>query len=506
MDKVTGAIYRLMYYRLKKIERYGTKTAELQDRQLKRVLRKLNDTAYRQHHSDRQIKSYEQYRRQIPIVEYEEIRPWVERMLQGERNVLLSGGCRWFATSSGTSGGKSKYLPVPGLHLQSCHYRGASDALWLYLDTRPDSRFFAQKSLVIGGSHTPTPYASGTHTGDLSAILVENMPPLGQMYRVPSKQTLLMGEWISKMKQIVEEVAPQDVGSLSGVPSWMLEMIMAILEKTGAKTLSEVWPNLEVFFHGGISFDPYRDKYKALIPSSRMQYRETYNASEGFFGIQDDPADRAMMLMQDYGIFYEFIPMTQYDRPDREAIPLEAVETGVNYAMVISTLGGLYRYIIGDTIRFTGLNPHKFIITGRTASFINAFGEELMVHNTTEAVSRVSRECGVTVLDYSVAPRFCLDTANGYHEWVVEFETPPADPDFFIKRIDEELRTVNSDYEAKRYADMALLMPRMVVARRGLFHDWLQEQGKLGGQHKVPRLKNDALIVDRLIALNTPVE
>ena len=502
MDRKTATIYRLMYLRLKSIERYAKQSEAIQTRQFKRIMRVLRGTAYEQFLTSEPIRTYSDYQRIVPIVEYEELRPWVERMLQGERNQLIKGSCRWFATSSGTSGGRSKYLPVPGLHLQSCHYQGAKDALWLYLDTRPDSEFFAHKSLVIGGSHKPTAFAAGTHTGDLSAILVENMPPLGQMYRVPSKQTLLMSEWTAKMRQIVREVATADVGSLSGVPSWMLETIMAILEYTGRENLSEVWPHLEVFFHGGISFDPYRERYRQIIPSDRMQYRETYNASEGFFGVQDDPTSSSMLLMQDYGILYEFIPMSQFDAPDRQAIPLADVQKGVNYALVISTLGGLYRYIIGDTVMFTELHPYKFIITGRTQSFINAFGEELMVHNTTTAVSRVSQEMGVTVLDYTVAPRFCLDTANGYHEWIVEFETPPADPEHFIERIDQELRTLNSDYEAKRYANMVLLMPRLVVARRGLFNDWLEEQGKLGGQHKIPRLRSNADLNDRLIELN----
>lgn len=502
MDRKTSTIYHLMYPRLKSIERYAKQSDIIQVRQFKRIMRILRHTAYEQSITKDPIRCYADYQRIVPMVEYEEIRPWAEKMLRGEQNQLVKGSCRWFATSSGTSGGRSKYLPVPGLHLQSCHYQGAKDALWLYLDTRPDSQFFAHKSLVIGGSHKPTTFAAGTHTGDLSAILVENMPTLGEMYRIPSKKTLLMDEWIAKMQQIVQEVAHQDVASLSGVPSWMLETILAVLKYRDRDYLTEVWPHLEVFFHGGISFDPYRKRYQQLIPSEHMQYRETYNASEGFFGIQDDPSSSSMLLMLDYGIFYEFIPMTQFDKADHQAIPLVDVQKGINYALVISTLGGLYRYIIGDTIKFTELHPYKFIITGRTQSFINAFGEELMVHNTTTAISKVSQEMGVTVLDYTVAPRFCLNTANGYHEWIVEFDTPPSDPNLFIQRIDQTLRSLNSDYEAKRYADMALLMPHLVVARRGLFHDWLQEQGKLGGQHKIPRLRCDTQINDRLIELN----
>lgn len=502
MDLITSLIYKAMSFRLRKIERYTTESDSIQMAQLAQVLKRMNNTAYSTKYSKKPIQSYEEFSKSIPIVEYESLRSFVEEMLKGERGQLFSEKCQWFATSSGTSGGRSKYLPVPNSQLRKCHYRGASDTLWLYLDTRPDSQFFKHKSLVIGGSHSPSQYGRGTHTGDLSAILVQNMPLLGQLYRVPSKSTLLMGEWVSKMQKIVEEVHSEDVGSLSGVPSWMLETIMAILEKTNKQNLSEVWPNLEVFFHGGISFEPYRDKYQSIIPSSRMQYRETYNASEGFFGIQNDPSDKSMLLMQDYGIFYEFIPMSHFDDPERSAIPLCDVQKGINYAMVISTLGGLYRYVIGDTIQFTELSPYKFVITGRTASYINAFGEELMVHNANDAISKVASDMGLTVLEYTAGPRFNLDKANGYHEWVIEFEKAPSDPTLFMDQLDKELRKVNSDYDAKRYADMALLMPKLVIAKKDLFREWLIKEGKLGGQHKIPRLKNDATLLDQLIELN----
>lgn len=502
MDFITSLIYSVMSSRVRKIEKYASQSATIQNSQLQDILTRLNNSRYRAEHSSHEIKDYDEYRRSIPIVEYEDIRTWVENMLRDERGQLFDEKCKWFATSSGTSGGRSKYLPVPNSHLHRCHYKGASDVLWLYLASRPDSEFFKHRSLVIGGSHKPSKFGQNTHTGDLSAILVQNMPLLGELLRVPSKKVLLMDEWISKMEHIVDEVANKDVGSLSGVPSWMLETIMAVLKKTGKADLSEVWPNLEVFFHGGISFEPYREKYHNLIPSDRMQYRETYNASEGFFGIQNDPNDKSLLLMQDYGMFYEFIPMSQFGKPESEAIPLEGVQTNVNYALVISTLGGLYRYIIGDTVQFTSINPHKFIITGRTASYINAFGEELMVHNATDALTMVAHDLGLVVLEYTAAPRFNLDSANGYHEWVIEFETPPTDLPSFVTKLDEELRKINSDYDAKRYADMALLMPKVVVAREGLFKEWLSEQGKLGGQHKIPRLKNDATFVDQLISLN----
>lgn len=494
-----------MRLRLQSIARYDHYAEEIQQRQLKRVLRIFNKTAYARSLTTKKIESYEEFRPTVPIVEYETLRPWIDKMIAGNKGQLLSSSCRWFAISSGTSGGRSKFLPVPPLHLNQGHFRGASDALWLYLSTRPDSTFFRHRSLVIGGSHKPVVLGQGIHAGDLSAILVEHMPALGRRFRVPSKETLLMSEWTAKMEAIVEEVITADVGSLSGVPSWMLEMIKAVMDRTGIEYLSDLWPHLEVFFHGGISFDPYRERYRELIPSDRMQYRETYNASEGFFAIQNDPADRAMLLMLDYGIFFEFLPLSALDHPDLmqdQIVPLWGVEEGKTYALVISTLGGLYRYIIGDTVRIECTQPYKLVIAGRTQHFINAFGEELMVHNANEALSRVSAEMGCHVSEYSVAPYFLLEEAKGYHHWVVEFDTPPSDKTAFSVRLDEVLRELNSDYDAKRYADMALEQPRLTIARNGLFRSWLEKHGKLGGQNKVPRMKNDNSLLEELLTLN----
>ena len=502
MDTRTAIIYGVMKSRVKEIEQNAQRTEPVQQQQLRRVLRQLNRTQYRSLFSSTPIQNYEQYARLIPVTEYEAIRPWAEEMLKGKPNQLTAAPCRWFATSSGTSGGRSKYLPVPSTHLHASHFKGASDALWLYLSTRSDSRFFSHKSLVIGGSHKPTTLGSGTHTGDLSAILVEHMPALGRMFRVPSTQTLLMDEWVSKMAAIVKEVAKADVGSLSGVPSWMLETLLAILDHEGKSSVSEVWPNLEVFFHGGISFDPYRERYKELIPSPRMQYRETYNASEGFFAIQSDPADSAMLLMNDYGIFYEFIPVEEVREGKlSNAVPLWGVEKERTYAMIISTLGGLYRYIIGDTVRFTSLNPYKIVIAGRTQNYINAFGEELMEHNANNALATVCARYGCSVRDYTVAPYFLLDEAKGYHRWLIEFNSAPQDIEAFAQSLDAELRSINSDYDAKRYADMALEPLHLTVAPTGLFTQWLSSKGKLGGQNKVPRMKNDNSLMEELLAL-----
>lgn len=503
MDAITRSVFSLMKLRLRAIKRYDQKAEEIQYRQLDRVLRVLNQCRYRERFSDHPITNYESFRKLLPIVEYEDIRSEVGRMLQGEKNVLLSGGCSWFAQSSGTSGGRSKYLPVSGLHLQSSHYKGGSDTVWLYLSTRPDSELFKHKGLILGGSHKPHPIHQGIHAGDLSAILIENMPSFGKHFQVPDKKVLLMGEWTEKMKAIINDVRFRDVSSLSGVPSWMLEMITSLLESERKEHLTEIWPNLEVFFHGGISFEPYRKRYKELIPSERMQYRETYNASEGFFGVQNDPSDPSLLLMLDYGIFYEFIPFSELGKENPTILPLESVEVGVNYVILISTLGGLYRYQIGDLVQFTSIHPYKFLITGRTQHYINAFGEELMVNNTNDAIREVGAEMGVTVLEYTAAPLFRLEEAKGCHEWIVEFENPEGvDVELFEQRLDEELRKLNSDYDAKRYADMTLTPLKVIPARKNLFRDWLAGQGKLGGQHKIPRLRNDRGLLETLLKMN----
>lgn len=501
MDKLTATIYRLSQYRLRKIEQYFKNPIALQAKQLTSVLSKLRNTDYaRRYGFDEKSDSYEAFAKRIPLTEYEPLRPFVERMLAGERDVLLQGGCDRFAKSSGTSGSRSKFIPVPRTHLKVCHYRGASDTLWLYLSTRPDSCFFKTKGLVLGGSSAPVATASNILQGDLSSILIENMLPLANLIRVPSKKVLLMDEWNAKMERIVEEVRRENVGSLSGVPSWMLVMIKKLLEAEGKETLSEVWPSLEVFFHGGISFVPYREEYRRLIPSDRMQYRETYNASEGFFGIQNDPSDPSFLLMLDYGVFFEFIPLDEVNSENPRCIPLSDVQCGEVYSMVISTLGGLYRYQIGDTISFTSRDPFKFVIAGRTTHYINAFGEELMVANTDKAIAEISKEFACEVTDYSAGPLLLTELGKGRHEWVVEFSTPPASYAQFAQALDDRLRELNSDYDAKRYSDMTLLPLQLYVVPKGFFSGFLTEEGKLGGQHKVPRLRNDRTLLEKLLS------
>lgn len=504
MDLKTKLVYQWAKLRLRAIEQYQDNAEQIQLRQLRRILERTARTDYGRRHSIEPRLMYRQFAERTPVADYELVKADIERMVAGDADVLVPGKVKWYAKSSGTTNDKSKYIPVPYIHLQDCHYRGGSDALWLYLRNYSDTRFFSTKGLVLGGSHAPVSEGV-SRAGDLSSILVQHMPKLGELVRVPSTQTLLMSEWGEKMKAIVREVAHANVGSLSGVPSWMMVMLKDVLAYTGASNISEVWPNLEVFFHGGISFEPYREAYKAIIPHSKMRYEETYNASEGFFAIQDDPNERGMRLMLDYGVFYEFIPLEAIDEsqspicPATAPLPLWEVEVGRSYAMLITTLGGLHRYLIGDTVAFTSLNPYRLVITGRTKHFINAFGEELMVANADKAIASASTQMGVKVAEYTAAPRFFHEEGKGRHEWLIEFETPPTDLEAFARLLDSELQKLNSDYEAKRYQDMTLRPLYVSVAPAGLFHRWLDSQGKLGGQHKVPRLSNSRRHLEALL-------
>jgi hypothetical protein len=421
-------------------------------------------------------------------------------MIQGEKNVLWHSAVKWYAKSSGTTNDRSKYIPVTKEILCKCHYKGGLDAVLLYLRNNPESRFFSKKGLILGGSHKPVAINHQSHCGDLSAVLLQNTNPLVNLVRVPAKKTVLMDEWEAKMKAIVESTVNKDVVSISGVPSWMLVLLKAVLEKTGKKNISEVWNNIEVFFHGGVGFEPYRLQYESVICSEKMRYMEIYNASEGFFGIQDDLSETSMLLMLDYGIFYEFIP-TNSD--SQKIIPLEDVKVGENYEVVITTAGGLWRYRIGDTLRFTSVFPHKFIITGRTKQFINVFGEELMVDNAEKGIKKACEETNALVRACSAAPLFLQNSGSGRHQWIIEFEKAPASLDDFAQRLDKALQELNSDYEAKRYKNISLQRLEIIEARNDLFCDWLRTNGKLGGQHKIPCLSNDRKIIDELIELNS---
>jgi hypothetical protein len=419
--------------------------------------------------------------------------------MKGEQRLLWPTEVRWFAKSSGTTASKSKFIPVSQEALEECHFKGGKDLLAIYCSNHPDTKLFSGKLLSMGGSHQLSGFSNETFYGDLSAILIQNLPFWIELFRTPDISIALMDEWEAKIKRMAETTMLEDVTNISGVPSWTLVLMHKILELTGKKNITEVWPNLELFIHGAVSFEPYRSQFESLIPSPGMHYYETYNASEGFFGIQDLPSGREMLLMLDYGIFYEFIPMSQWNSEHPDTLTLDQVKTGENYAVVISTNAGLWRYKIGDTISFTSLKPFRFRITGRTAHFINAFGEELIVENADRAIATACNKSGCLVRDYTACPVYISGKNAGAHEWLIEFELPPADIVAFTTLLDAELKNVNSDYEAKRYHDMALREPIVRVMPENTFYNWLKSKGKVGGQHKVPRLSNDRVIVEEIL-------
>lgn len=497
----TQLIGKLFVPRQKAVDQYDTRAEELQERVFRRLIQRAASTEWGRHYNYGSMKSYTDFGR-VPIQTYEDIKGYVDRMRHGESDVLWPGKVNWYAKSSGTTNDKSKFIPVSREGLKNIHYKGGTDAVALYLRSNPQSRMFSGKGLILGGSHSPNYNVKDSLVGDLSAILIQNIHPLANLIRVPSKEIALLSEFEEKVERIADTTIHKNVTNLSGVPSWMLAVIKRILEKTGAKTLDEVWPQLEVFFHGGVCFTPYREQYRQLIRSPRMHYMETYNASEGFFGLQNDLSDPAMELMIDYDVFYEFIPLEELENPAPHIVPLTGVEVGRNYALVISTSCGLWRYIIGDTVKFTQKNPYKFIISGRTKSFINAFGEELMVDNADKGLAQACAATGAQVLDYSAAPVFMDANAQCRHQWLIEFSTMPDHLEKFRDILDTALQSINSDYEAKRHKDITLQKLEIIVARPGLFHDWLKQKGKLGGQHKVPRLSNNRDLIEDMLALN----
>ena len=489
-------------HRLKAIARYATDAEEIQRKVLTRLLREAAQTAYGRDHGFGEIRSYEEFSRTVPVNTYEELKGFIDRMRHGERDVLWKGRVKWYAKSSGTTNDKSKFIPVSSAGLHDTHYAGGTDAVALYLHSHPESRLFDGRALILGGSHQPNYNLPGSLVGDLSAILIENINPVVNLFRVPKKRVALLSDFEEKRDLIAREALRKNVTNLSGVPSWMMGVITRVLELSGKQYLDEVWPNLEVFFHGGIAFTPYRELYHSLIRNPRMQYMETYNASEGFFGLQSDLADPAMLLMLDYGVFYEFIPLEEVGKEQPQVVPLWEVETNRNYAIVITTSCGLWRYQIGDTVRFTQTRPYKFVISGRTKSFINAFGEELIVDNAEQGLAEACQQTGAQVREYTAAPVFMDETGKCRHQWVIEFTKMPANVGKFATILDRALQNVNSDYEAKRYKNITLQPLEIIVGRTDLFHDWLSSRGKLGGQHKVPRLANNRAIIEEVIALN----
>ncbi|GGD45857.1 GH3 auxin-responsive promoter family protein [Muriicola marianensis] len=492
----------LLKKRFHQIELFLKYPAEVQQEVLEQLLEIAEDTEIGRRFGFSSIENYEEFRARVPVTAYEDAEPLIERSRRGEQNIFWPTAIKWFAKSSGTTNAKSKFIPVSVEALEDCHYKSGKDLLCLYLNNNEDSQLFTGKSLRLGGSKELYE-DNGTFFGDLSAILIDNMPFWAELSSTPSNKVSLMSEWESKMKAIIQESIQENVTSLAGVPSWMLVLLNNALEETGKEHLFEIWENLEVYFHGGVSFKPYREQYDKLLPRKNFRYYEIYNASEGFFAIQDRNNADDLLLMLDYGIFYEFIPMDRYGTEQQQAIPLWEVETGKNYAIIITTNAGLWRYKIGDTVRFTSTDPYRIQITGRTKHHINVFGEELIIENAEKALEQICRETGAQIKDYTVAPIFMSGKEKGAHEWMIEFRKPPEKMNDFTESLDRALKALNSDYEAKRYNDMTLNMPTVHVARENLFYDWLKSKDKLGGQHKIPRLSNDRAYLDELLQMNT---
>ena len=503
MAIISSVIGWLMKKRMHQIELFIKYPHEVQAEWFRRLINNGKATEWGREFDYKNIHTYEQYASKVPISTYEDLKPYIDRLRQGEQNILWPEEIRWFAKSSGTTSTKSKFIPVSNSSLEECHFKGGKDMLSLYVNNHPDTEIFDGRGLVMGGSHNITEVNNESYyDGDLSAILIQNMPFWAQFLKTPNISIALMDEWESKIEKMARETMTHDVTNISGVPSWTMVLIKRILEITRQTNIAEVWPNLEVFFHGGVNFDPYRQQFKGMINSPKMSYMETYNASEGFFGIQDRSDLNELLLMLDYGIFYEFLPVDELGKPHPKTLQLGEVEKDKNYALVISTNAGLWRYLIGDTVRFTSVNPYRIKITGRTKNFINAVGEELIVDNAEKALTVACSKCHLTINEYTAAPVYFEGNEKAAHEWLIEFNEAPENIEYFTETLDNALKSLNSDYEAKRYHNMVLKEPIVRVMKAGTFYAWLKNKNKLGGQHKVPRLSNNRDIADEILRLN----
>lgn len=474
---------------------------EVQNDQLHKLLQSAKDTQFGLQHNFKSINDYKSFTAQIPICNYETLQPYIEKQRTSNDKILWPTKIKWYAKSSGTTNAKSKFIPVSDEAIDNCHIKGGKDMLTMFYNNNPEAELFTGKNLRLGGS-SAVYEDNDSYFGDLSAIIIENLPFWADMSSSPKQDIALMSEWETKMDAIVKETVTKNITSLAGVPSWMLVLLQKVLTHTGKSNIIEVWPNLEVYFHGGINFSPYREQFKKLIPSDQFKYYEIYNASEGFFAIQDQNNSHELLLMLDYGVFYEFIPMNEYKSYNStHTIPLEKVELGKNYAIVITTNGGLWRYIIGDTVKFTSIDPYRIKITGRTKHFINTFGEELIIENAEEALKIACKKCDTLIREFTVAPIYMSENEKGAHEWLIEFEKPPESIHRFTDILDNALKSINSDYEAKRYKNMTLNPPVITIAEPDQFKEWLRSKNKLGGQHKIPRLSNERLYIEDIKSL-----
>jgi hypothetical protein len=502
MSLINTIITWLNVKRMHQIKLFKEYPFEVQQEMLFKLIQNAKDTEWGKKYNYAGINTIEEFQDRIPVQTYDQIKRYVNRLRKGEKNLLWPGDIKWFARSSGTTSAKSKFIPVSKEALEDCHFRGSKDVVAIYTANHPDTKILTGKALTLGGSHKINNFSNQSYFGDLSAILIENAPFWADFLRTPDHKIALIEEWEEKLEKITKATINENVTNIAGVPSWNLVMIKYILNFTGKNNLLEVWPNLELFIHGGVSFIPYRKQFEKLIPSEKMNYMETYNASEGFFGIQDDLSRNDMLLMLDYSVFYEFIPIENINDKNSKALTIAEVEVSKNYAIVISTNGGLWRYMIGDTIIFTSVNPHRFKISGRTKHFINAFGEEVIIDNATRALNIACNKTGAQIREFTAAPVFMDENRKGSHEWLIEFEIPPSDLDYFTSALDHALMSLNSDYEAKRYKNITLDRPIVRSMEKGAFYTWFEKKKKLGGQNKIPRLSNDRNYIGELLLIN----
>lgn len=498
MPLITSIFSWVNVKRLHQIDLFKKYPFDVQKEVFTRLIEQALRTTWGVQYGYDSIDSIEDYQQRVPISTYDDMKPYIGRLMEDEQNLLWPSEIKWFAKSSGTTSDKSKFIPVSNEALEDCHFRGGKDIIAFYTQQKPDNSILKGKGLTLGGSAEVNKFSNQSYYGDLSAVIIKNLPFWAQFIRTPAMEIALIPDFEEKLAKIIDTTVHENVTSIAGVPSWNMVLLKAVLDYTGKSNILEVWPNLELFTHGGVSFTPYRESFKKLIPSDKMNYLETYNASEGFFGIQDDLERDDMLLMLDLGVFYEFIPMEHIHEAHPPALTVGEVETGVNYAMVITTNGGLWRYMIGDTVVFTSLSPHRIKISGRTKFYINAFGEEVIEDNAEKALMGACKETGAVIKEYTAGPMYMSDESKGGHEWMIEFETAPDDLEKFTRVLDFTLGSLNSDYEAKRYKDITLMLPKVVSLEPGTFYRWMQKRGKLGGQNKIPRLSNNRKYLDEL--------
>jgi hypothetical protein len=497
LSKTISFIARLRYNR---IYNWKNHPAAAQRQVLQMLISDAQYTLFGKKYGFDYLFNIKEFKKRVPIQEYDDAEPYIQRMMQGEENILWNAPVKWFAKSSGTSNNKSKYIPISDESLKENHFKASKDVLTKYYKNFPSSDLLTGKGLVVGGSHQLSQLSENIHSGDLSAVLMQNSPFWGQWLRTPELSIALLDEWENKIEQLALTTAEENVTSLAGVPTWTLLLLKRILEIKHKKTIKEVWPNLELYINGGVSFIPYKNQFEKII-GAPINYLEIYNASEGFIAAQEKPNDEGMLLFTEHGIFYEFLPSEEYGKPNPKTLGLTDVQLGKNYAIVISTTGGLWRYLIGDTIVFTSLNPYKIKITGRVKHYMNAFGEEVMVDNADRAIAIAAQKTNSVVKDYTAAPIYFSENANGAHEWLVEFDIAPIELDIFTVELDNALKNINSDYEAKRQKNLALRMPLVHALKPGTFNEWLRIKGKIGGQHKIPRLSNERKILEEVLKI-----